>query len=142
MASTMNPSELRILKHSRPNLFWFWAAFAVGLVVVWVALQKRRRWSGGDPARLWRPAEPVAEPASAPAPSPATPPAPDDLRRIRGVGPKTAQLLNEHGIYTFEQLASANPADLSAWLAARGWRMIDPSDWPEQARRLVEAVNN
>lgn len=37
---------------------------------------------------------------------------PDDLQRLKGVGPKLAAMLNERGIWRFEQLASLGEADL------------------------------
>ena len=37
---------------------------------------------------------------------------PDDLQRLKGVGPKLAALLNEFGIIRFEQLARLSEADL------------------------------
>jgi predicted flap endonuclease-1-like 5' DNA nuclease len=37
---------------------------------------------------------------------------PDDLTRLKGVGPKLAALLNQFGIIRFDQLASLSEADL------------------------------
>lgn len=37
---------------------------------------------------------------------------PDDLQRLKGVGPKFAQLLNQHGIIRFEQLAKLTPDEV------------------------------
>lgn len=64
---------------------------------------------------------------------------PDDLTRINGVGPKVASLLQESGIQTFAQLAQADVARLQAILDKAGsrYRLIDPTDWPEQARQLI-----
>jgi predicted flap endonuclease-1-like 5' DNA nuclease len=63
---------------------------------------------------------------------------PDDLTRINGVGPKVASLLQESGIQTFAQLARTDVARLQAILDKAGsrYRLIDPTDWPEQARQL------
>jgi NADH-quinone oxidoreductase subunit E len=45
-----------------------------------------------------------------------TPPAEvDDLKKIKGIGPKMEAVLNEHGIYQYAQLAAFDAADL-AWL--------------------------
>lgn len=65
----------------------------------------------------------------------------DDLKRIRGVGPRLETMLNEMGVYTFEQIASFNDANL-AWVDAnltafRGRPFRD--DWIEQARELTQA---
>ncbi len=67
---------------------------------------------------------------------PSPPLQPDNLQRIRGIGPKMAQLLNEHNIYTFEQLAAANVDTLADLLRQRGWYMADPSIWIEQAKKI------
>jgi predicted flap endonuclease-1-like 5' DNA nuclease len=37
---------------------------------------------------------------------------PDDLRKLKGVGPKFAEILNERGIIRFEQLARLNPDEV------------------------------
>jgi predicted flap endonuclease-1-like 5' DNA nuclease len=39
---------------------------------------------------------------------------PDELTRLKGVGPKLASLLNEQGITRYEQLASIDEAELAA----------------------------
>lgn len=44
----------------------------------------------------------------------------DVLTRLKGVGPKLAALLNEHGITRYEQLASLNEAELGALDAGLG----------------------
>ncbi|MCA9952050.1 MAG: DUF4332 domain-containing protein [Anaerolineales bacterium] len=60
---------------------------------------------------------------------------PDDLTKIKGVGPKTAALLEAAGITTYTQLAAANEAQLRQILDEAGsrYRIIDPTNWPEQA---------
>ncbi|MCG6873107.1 MAG: hypothetical protein LJE84_12525 [Gammaproteobacteria bacterium] len=75
-------------------------------------------------------------------PEPSRNPAPgahakaDDLRKIEGVGPKIAALLNDAGILTYSQLARASQRKLQAVLEAAGrrFRMHDPATWGEQAR--------
>ena len=37
---------------------------------------------------------------------------PDDLRKLKGVGPKFAEILNERGIIRFEQLARLSPDEV------------------------------
>ena len=63
------------------------------------------------------------------------PAAPDELRKIEGIGPKIAEILNEHGILTFEQLAKTKVARLEEILEEAGprFRMAVPETWPEQA---------
>ncbi len=66
----------------------------------------------------------------------------DDLTRIKGVGPKLAQELNDLGIHTWAQVASLTEANL-AWLDAnlstatfKGRSVRD--DWVGQASALAE----
>jgi predicted flap endonuclease-1-like 5' DNA nuclease len=60
----------------------------------------------------------------------------DDLTIIEGIGPKIAELLNQQGIRTFEELANTNVDRLREYLKAGGprFQMADPSNWPRQAR--------
>ena len=64
-----------------------------------------------------------------------TPVEPDELRKIEGIGPKIAEILNEHGILTFEQLAETEVARLEEVLKEAGprFRMAVPETWSEQA---------
>lgn len=59
----------------------------------------------------------------------------DDLRKIEGIGPKIAGLLNADGIGTFDSLAAAEVTRLQRVLddAGNRYRLADPSTWPEQA---------
>ena len=45
---------------------------------------------------------------------------PDDLARLKGVGPKFAALLNERGITRFEQIAKLSPGQVESIDAALG----------------------
>jgi NADH-quinone oxidoreductase subunit E len=64
---------------------------------------------------------------------------PDDLKRIRGVGPKLERLLNEAGIWHFDQIASWRARDIAAIDerigAFRG--RITRDAWVRQARALA-----
>ena len=64
-----------------------------------------------------------------------TPEEKDNLRKIEGIGPKVAQLLNDAGILTFEQLAQTQVDRLRAILEEAGgiFKAMDPASWPEQA---------
>ena len=64
---------------------------------------------------------------------------PDDLEVVEGVGPKIAQLLRQHGVTTFVQLASASPVEIAAILEKGGpnFRVANPGTWPEQAGYCV-----
>ncbi len=60
--------------------------------------------------------------------------APDDLRRIWGVGPRAEQALNAAGILIFEQLAAMTPGEIRDVLNETGYSSWYASNWPEQAR--------
>jgi len=67
----------------------------------------------------------------------------DDLVQVNGIGPKVAALLNEAGITTLTQLAATSTDQLRAILAKAGprYRIVDPTPWPAEARRLLETRN-
>jgi predicted flap endonuclease-1-like 5' DNA nuclease len=74
-----------------------------------------------------------ADTAEIPEPEKPEPTLPDDLKRIEGVGPKIASLLQDADITTFAQLAAANVEHLREILDAVNLRIADPTTWPEQA---------
>jgi predicted flap endonuclease-1-like 5' DNA nuclease len=118
-----------------------------------------RRASGGDSA----PAAPVidtpaaGEPPAAAAPAPAMPraigesaasagsdghattTAPVALTQVDGIGPGVSGVLTKAGVTTVEQLAATDVARLRdlLWHAGRPYRSMDPTPWPERARRLL-----
>ena len=62
----------------------------------------------------------------------------DDLELIWGVGPKLAKMLNEMGVWHYEQIACWTPAEL-AWVDARltGFKgRATRDDWVSQAKKL------
>jgi predicted flap endonuclease-1-like 5' DNA nuclease len=75
-------------------------------------------------------AKATAKAKTAPAPTP------DDLTKIKGIGPKTAELLQNSGITTYAQLGAAGEPQLRQILDDAGsrYRSINPADWPEEAR--------
>lgn len=78
-----------------------------------------------------------ARDAAAPAATPAAPP--DDLKQIRGVGPKLERLLNDNGVTAFGQIARWGDAEIDHFAALIG-RMggrIRSDDWVAQARTLA-----
>ena len=82
-----------------------------------------------DAADLARPEPaPVAAPAAA-----------DDLKLIKGIGPKLERELNRLGVRRFAQIASFGPADLAriddALTTFKGRALRD--DWVAQARALL-----
>lgn len=60
----------------------------------------------------------------------------DDLKKVEGIGPKIAGLLNEAGIVTFADLAKAPIKKLKKVLEDAGsrFRMHDPKTWSAQAK--------
>jgi len=66
----------------------------------------------------------------------------DDLRKIKGVGPKIEVLLNSLGIYHFDQVASWTEAEL-AWIDdnLEGFKgRASRDDWIAQARLLAAGI--
>ncbi len=63
----------------------------------------------------------------------------DDLRRIEGIGPKIAGLLQKAGITAFAQLAKTDAARLKEILEAANLPFINPETWPAQADLAARA---
>lgn len=64
---------------------------------------------------------------------------PDDLKKIWGVGPVMEGILNDHGCYTFKQVASLSDRDVE-WVAANINTFPDRitrDKWVEQASKLA-----
>lgn len=96
----------------------------------------------------------AGQPAPEPAPSPASPTAPapalaatapsaptgaDDLRRIKGIGPKLVTILAEQGITRFDQIAAWTEEDIARVDATLGRfaGRIERDQWVEQAKLLA-----
>lgn len=65
--------------------------------------------------------------------------APDDLQRIRGIGPKLAEHLNDQGIRRFGQIATWTESDIDRigkGLGKLGTRILRDG-WVEQAKKLA-----
>ncbi len=79
-------------------------------------------------------AEPVVEE------KPAADAKPDDLKKIEGIGPKIAELINNAGILTFAQLADTSADRLKEILTEAGSRytMHDPTTWPAQSKMAAD----
>ena len=106
------------------------------------------------PAPVEATAEPVAEvPAAKPeapaaeaeavaeaAPAPAEVAKPDDLKKIEGIGPKIAEVLNAAGLNTYADLAAKKPEEVKAFLeaAAGNFAAHDPGTWPKQAQMAAD----
>jgi NADH-quinone oxidoreductase subunit E len=133
-------------------------AFVLGMSVGWW-LWGRREKQVMAPLMPQRPpppppvAEPVAESVAEPIATrtsevvePTTPPVvtplvdagPDDLKRIRGVGPSLERTLNDLGVTRFSQIVDWSEADIARVderLRFRG--RIQRDDWQGQARELM-----
>lgn len=68
----------------------------------------------------------------------------DDLTDIKGIGKVLARKLHELGIYTFDQLASLNEADLDgeSTLDDDFFRRMHRDDWVGQARAIQQSTHN
>ena len=64
----------------------------------------------------------------------------DDLKKIDGIGPKIAEVLNAAGINTFADLASKSSEDIKAILdASEGdFNLADPGTWAQQAQLAAD----
>ncbi|MGE5374058.1 MAG: hypothetical protein ACM3XO_03300, partial [Bacteroidota bacterium] len=60
----------------------------------------------------------------------------DDLTKLEGIGPYVAGILNDHGIYTFQQLSYTELWKLNQWMESsrKKYKFMDPKTWPQQAK--------
>lgn len=81
-----------------------------------------------------------AEAVPTPAPAPKTDVKPDDLKKIEGIGPKIAEVLNAAGIVTYTDLAGKKADEVKAVLeAAEGnFAAHDPGTWPKQSQMAAD----
>jgi predicted flap endonuclease-1-like 5' DNA nuclease len=107
------------------ELFWIaLGGFIFPLLCLAVALGREALW---PPPRL----------VSDPAPTPAC--GPDEIELVEGIGPQIGALLRDHGIDTFEGVASLTPAQLRLMLLKDpDFSLAQPSTWPFQARLLAD----
>jgi predicted flap endonuclease-1-like 5' DNA nuclease len=63
----------------------------------------------------------------------------DDLKKISGIGPKTADVLRQAGIMNFEQLSKTSEETLRQILIDNGLEIVAAAcgDWPKQAKDLM-----
>ena len=64
----------------------------------------------------------------------------EDLTKIEGIGPKTAEALTNAGIGSFASLADADPEKIKELLTEASSRLahLDPGSWPKQAKMAAE----
>jgi len=93
-------------------------------------------WHQAETAPSSSKATPKKAAKKKPAKKPAAKSKKDKLTLIEGIGPKIAGLLNEDGIVTFADLASAKVSRLSGILKEAGPRFSfhRPNSWPKQAK--------
>lgn len=62
----------------------------------------------------------------------------DDLTKVKGIGPKVAELLNANSITSYAQLGAMKAAEISDLLLAADPRnkRFNPVEWPAQAKKL------
>jgi len=127
--------------------FIWLAGGVIVLMVLWLVWSLSRKAGSTTeapptPMPRPRPAAPVVEDAAATDISLALPPAngpPDDLRRIKGVGPKLNSLLGEFGVSRYDQIASLSGeqlAHLDGQLGTFQGRAVR-DNWIEQADLLA-----
>lgn len=106
------------------------AGWLLGRLLIWASVQGRAAMDGDE----W-------QPQAAPPPvalEPGLSAQADDLKQIRGIGPKLEQMLQQAGITRFAQIAAWDDATIDAF-AQRIGRMgsrIRSDDWVGQARAL------
>lgn len=64
----------------------------------------------------------------------------DNLKLIEGIGPKIEELLNEHDIFSFEDLYESDTEKLEKILGKEGtkYHMHNPKTWPDQAHLALQ----
>jgi predicted flap endonuclease-1-like 5' DNA nuclease len=122
------------------NRSWFWWGINFGIflaLVVWWWMKNRPKEKVEYAVEVEPLVLPDDEPESAPPrgvePEPKAPEEPDNLQLIEGLGPRSAEVLEQSGILTFSQIAAMKPEAIHEVLRASGLRIAFPETWPEQA---------
>ncbi len=115
-------------------------ALIAGLIIGWWLANRACEQQHGTSTNLTPEPEPAVAEIVEDVPVEAKEQDPDDLKKIEGVGPKIAELLNMGGIYTFTELAETQPDRIKELLMAGGepFRAHDPGTWPQQARLAAD----
>ncbi|SMX36631.1 NADH-quinone oxidoreductase subunit NuoE [Maliponia aquimaris] len=116
----------------------------VPLVAPWTDQSGRRAAAPAPTAKEAAPASDDAAPEPTEADKPAALEAardgtPDDLKRIKGIGPKLEEMLNGMGVFHFDQIAAWTDREL-AWVDANleGFKgRASRDEWIPQARELA-----
>ena len=117
--------------------WWEWMLAIIGVptlaLLIWLWLRRRAKEEAPPITQMRIDITTSSPPTEMPEPTAEeSPPAPDDLRRIEGIGPKISSVLQAAGIRTFVQLAETDIAQLKDILRDAGIR-ANPGTWPEQA---------
>ncbi len=128
------------MKNSNIKVFWigFGVTAALTAWIYWIWRQKRvvapeplfisrihSRTGPVEPAQSKEPKESEQRPIISEA-----------LEEINGIGPVSANRLNDAGIYTYAELAATPPADIQRITGVTRW---DPADWIAEAEKLAGA---
>ncbi len=107
--------------------WWVWVILIIILLVLlWFWFGREEDEDGKEATRLGEESQILVE-ATAPA-------EPDDLKKIEGIGPKVAGILNQAGITTFQQMVDTGAEKLETILNEAGLQMINADTWSEQAK--------
>ena len=114
---------------TEPDLGWLlWLVLVIFVLIViigWIVSNKK-----GDDLGSAKKTEVVVPEKNEEVVAPS---APDDLKKLEGIGPKVEQILNGAGVKTFAELANADVVILREALASARLQMLEPSGWIEQA---------
>ncbi|HWJ87391.1 MAG TPA: helix-hairpin-helix domain-containing protein [Pelagibacterium sp.] len=130
----MNPTP-----HIIPSALLLLAAFFIGCLIGYVLKQVfgPRKAATSEPDT----AEQTANERDADAPvviEEAPVAEPDDLTKIKGIGPKTVAMLHENGIYRFDQIATWDAEAIEDMNERMSFRSrVERENWIEQARDLA-----
>ncbi|MEN8186349.1 MAG: hypothetical protein ABFR05_04380 [Bacteroidota bacterium] len=108
-----------------PWLMWLLGAFLLGLLLGWLL---RQLFGGGDSKDTYV------------APAVAVDAVKDDLTKVEGIGPKIEGLLNDDGLWSFEQLSHSETSRLQRILDKAGpaYKVHNPRTWAAQAKLAYE----
>lgn len=130
----MNPTP-----HIIPSALLLLTAFFIGCLIGYVLKQLfgPRKAAKSEPESAEETATADVNTAAVAQEAAAT--EPDDLMKIKGIGPKTVAMLHENGIYRFDQIASWDAAAIEELNERMSFRSrVERENWIEQARNLAE----
>lgn len=138
----MNPTP-----HIIPSALLLLAAFFIGCLIGYLL---KRMFGGPRPAGSGVEPDQSQTPVAAKTPDLGDPALgllagpidgqPDDLKKIKGIGPKLESVLHDNGVYHFSQIAAWNAksiAMMNTRLSFKG--RIEREKWVSQAKALVRA---